>query len=180
MKGLFFSEFVEMVENVFSPELADAIIEESTLPSGGVYTAGGNYDYKELLQLVDKLSEKTGIPLEKLIHDFGDHLFERLSLNYPEFVEGSTTAFDFLCKIEDHIHTEIRKIYPDSEMATFDTCQPDRHSLVMTYTSPRPFAALALGLLRGCARHFGENISIEWEDLSTDDVSQFRFTLKSV
>ena len=135
MKGLFFSEFVEMVENLFSPELADAIIEESTLPSGGVYTAGGNYDYKELLQLVDKLNEKTGIPWEKLMHDFGDHLFERLSLNYPEFLEGSTTAFDFLCKIEDHIHTEIRKIYPDSEMATFDTCQPDRHSLVMTYTS---------------------------------------------
>jgi len=41
MKGIVFTEFLEMVENKFSPELADRIIEGAEVPSGGVYTAVG-------------------------------------------------------------------------------------------------------------------------------------------
>ena len=132
MKGIFFCEFVEMVEETQSPELMDSIILESELATEGAYTAGGNYDYRELLQLFSKLSDKTGLSDEELMHRFGEYLFERLCVNYPEFFEGSATTFSFLSKIEDHIHTEVCKIYPDSEMARFETHEPDEHTLVMT------------------------------------------------
>ena len=36
MKGIVFTEFLEMVEDKFSPELADRIIEGAELPSGGI------------------------------------------------------------------------------------------------------------------------------------------------
>lgn len=177
MQGIFFFEFVEMVESAFSIEMAGSILDESVLASKGVYTAGGTYDHQELLQLVDKLSEKTGIRVEELMNSFGNYLFERLSARYPDFFEGSATAFDFLSSIEDHIHTEVRKIYPASELATFNTVRPDSETLLMTYSSQRPFGALALGLIQGCFRHFDENIDIVQEDLSTDSVNQFLFTL---
>lgn len=177
MQGIFFFEFVEMVEGTFSIEIANLIVEESVLPSGGVYTAGGTYDHRELLQLVDKLSEKTGTGVEELMRSFGSYLFERLSLRYPDFLKGSATAFDFLSRIEEHIHTEVRKLYPASELATFDTVKPDSDTLLMTYSSQRPFGALALGLMQGCCRHFGENIDIVQQDLSTGGVNQILFTL---
>jgi len=44
MKGIIFTEFLEMVEDRFSPEIADRIIEAADLPSGGAYTAIGTYD----------------------------------------------------------------------------------------------------------------------------------------
>jgi hypothetical protein len=178
MQGIFFSELVEMVESMFSPEMADAMLDESALQSQGIYTAGGTYDHQELLHLVDKLSEKTDIQVEDLMNSFGNYLFERLSLRYPEFLEGSTNAFEFLSRIEDHIHTEVRKIYPESELATFNTHQTDSNTLLMTYTSQRPFGALALGLLQGCCRHFGEPIEIFAEDMSKEDVNKVLFTLK--
>lgn len=47
MKGIIFTEFLEMVEDRFSPEIADRIIEASDLPSRGVYTAVGTYDHTD-------------------------------------------------------------------------------------------------------------------------------------
>ena len=47
MKGVVFTEFIEMVEDKFSADIADQIIEEADLPSGGVYTSVGTYDHAE-------------------------------------------------------------------------------------------------------------------------------------
>ena len=41
MKGIIFTEFIEMVEDKFGFEVADNIITNSNLPSGGAYTAVG-------------------------------------------------------------------------------------------------------------------------------------------
>ena len=60
MKGIVFAEFIELVEDKFGFEIADEIIEESNLPSGGSYTSVGTYDHREMLELVTHLSEKTG------------------------------------------------------------------------------------------------------------------------
>ena len=178
MKGIFFCEFLEMVEDTFSPALADAIIADSALAADGAYTAGGLYDYRELLRLVDGLSARTGIGDEELMVRFGNHLFPVLADRYPEFFKGGATAFQFLGAIEDHIHAEVLKIYPDSEMATFETRQSDPATLLMTYSSRRPFGALALGLMQGCCRYFGEDVEIEQEDLSAGGVTRLRFTLQ--
>ena len=110
MKGIFFCEFLEMVEDTFSPALADAIIADSALAADGAYTAGGLYDYRELLRLVDRLSAQTGIGDEELMVRFGNHLFPVLADRYPEFFRGGATAFQFLSAIEDHIHAEVLKI----------------------------------------------------------------------
>ena len=52
MKGLVFTEFLEMVESKFGLEVVDNIIEHSELPSGGVYTSVGTYDFNEMLSLI--------------------------------------------------------------------------------------------------------------------------------
>ena len=44
MKGIVFTEFLEMVEDKFSFDVVDTIIEQSELESGGVYNAGVGTD----------------------------------------------------------------------------------------------------------------------------------------
>ena len=61
MKGIVFTEFLEMVEQKFSPELVDLIVEEAELPSGGVYTTVGTYNHGEMIRLVTCLSKESGI-----------------------------------------------------------------------------------------------------------------------
>lgn len=182
MKGIVFTEFLELIEEEFSQEVADDIVDESDLRSGGAYTAVGTYDHGELVALVGKLSEKTGIPLSDLIGTFGRYLFTRFYALYPVFFEGVTGCFDFLETIENHVHVEVRKLYPDAELPTFQTERLGPDSLVMIYASRRPFADLAHALIEGAVAHWGEDISIEREDLSGSDnsrpASNARFTLR--
>ena len=96
MKGVVFTEFLEMVEDRFSPEMADRIIEGAELPSGGVYTAVGTYDHSEMIQLVSCLSEETGVASAELVRSFGMYLFGRFHTIFPKYFEDVTSSFDFL------------------------------------------------------------------------------------
>jgi hypothetical protein len=177
MKGVVFTEFLEMVEDRFSPEMADRIIERAELPSGGGYTTVGTYDHGEMIQLVSCLSEETGIPSAELVRSFGMHLFGRFHTMFPKYFEDVSSAFDFLQRTDHYIHVEVQKLYPDAELPSFecDTSQSGR--LQITYRSSRPFAALAEGLIRGCIAHYGEEVDIAVEDLSAGTGTAARFLL---
>ena len=56
MKGIVFKEFIDMVEATFGEEMLDTVIENSDLPSGGVYTSVGTYPHTELVAMVVTLS----------------------------------------------------------------------------------------------------------------------------
>jgi len=160
MKGIVFSEFIEMVEETFSPEVADRIIEASELASGGAYTSVGTYDHAEILELVTHLSEESGVPVSDLVKAFGTHLANRFTKLYPGFFEGVSGAFEFLETIEGHVHVEVLKLYPDAELPSFETRRGSDNEMDMVYRSRRPFADLAEGLIAGCAEHFGDDISV--------------------
>jgi len=178
MKGIVFCEFVEMMETEFSADMADEIISSTELESGGAYTSVGTYDHHEMLALVTQLSEKTGTPVPDLVRAFGRYLFGRFVELYPAFFEGVDGAFSFLDRIEEHVHVEVRKLYPDAELPTFATSRPDDGTMIMVYQSKRPFADLAHGLIEGCITHYGEPVDVESEDLSNDGHTHARFTLK--
>lgn len=177
MKGVVFTEFLEMVEEVFSPDLVDEIIEACELPSGGAYTSLGTYEHAEMVQLVVELSKQTETPVADLLKSFGSHLFTRFVAGYPHFFEPDDDTFSFLSRLENGIHVEVKKLYPDAELPSFDH-EASPGKLVMTYRSSRPFADLAEGLMRGCMAHFGEPIALQREDAgSTPTCSRVRFTL---
>ena len=180
MKGIVFSEFIEMVEDAFSPEIADQIIMETNPESEGAYTSVGTYDHSELVAMVVKLSEITSTPVPELIKAFGNYLMTRFTKLYPAFFEEIENTFQFLSTIENHVHVEVNKLYPDAELPTFDTKQTDDSTLVMEYKSARPFADLAEGLIRGAADFFNENIEVSREDLSGGIGNHARFTLTKV
>ena len=164
MKGMVFTEFLEMVESKFSADMVDDIIEDSDLPSGGAYTAVGTYDHAELVTMVGALAQRSGLPVPALVHAFGLHLFGRFHALYPKFFEGTSNALDFLEGIETVIHTEVRKLYPDAQLPQFD-CARSASGLDMVYPSPRHFGDLAAGLIDGAVAHFGDAVSVTRRDL---------------
>jgi hypothetical protein len=175
MKGIVFTEFLGMVETTFSIDMADDIIENSDLHSQGSYTAVGTYDHKELVEMVIALSDRTGLPVNALVKVFGQHLFSVFAKNYAQFFQGFTSALPLLEGIEDIIHTEVLKLYPDAQLPKF-ACHYENDTLVMDYQSPRHFADLAEGLILGCGTHFQENLVIERQEVNEDCT---RFFVKS-
>ncbi|WED23735.1 heme NO-binding domain-containing protein [Vibrio sp. JC009] len=177
MKGIVFTEFIEMVEELFSPDIADEIIMESDLPSDGIYTSVATYDHHEMLTLVTKLSEKTGLPVAELVRSYGKHLLGRFVVLYPDFFAKVDGTFSFLDTIENHVHVEVRKLYTDVELPTFETSRDENGNMVMHYSSSRPFADLAEGLIKGVIDHFGEEIQLTREDVEGSNGSEAFFTL---
>jgi hypothetical protein len=169
MKGMVFTEFLEMVEAKFSADMVDDIIDDANLPSGGAYTAVGTYDHGELVQMVVALSQRTDIPVPALVHTFGEHLFGRFYALYPAFFQGVTSSLDFLEGIETVIHTEVRKLYPDAQLPQFD-CTRSADGLQMLYSSPRHFGDLAEGLIRGAVAHFGDQLQITRNNQPNGDI----------
>lgn len=161
MKGIVFTEFLEMVEDQFSYEVADAMIQQAELPHDGAYTSVGTYDHRELVRMVVALGKISETPLARLIHAFGLHLFGRFVVLYPAFFTGMDDALVFLSGIEARIHTEVRKLYPDAELPRFDIHLISPDHMEMIYRSERCFGDLAHGLIEACIVHFGGGISLE-------------------
>jgi len=177
MKGVVFTEFMGMVEQRFSPEMLDDIIDDAHLPSGGAYTAVGTYPHGEMVALVSALSSRSGATVPDLLRAFGEYLFGRFVKSYPVFFKGQTDAFVFLAGIEDVIHAEVRKLYPDAELPRFEVEHHDDRRLVIIYSSGRHFEDLAEGLIAGCIAHFGCSVMLHRETVGEGPQRRERFLL---
>jgi hypothetical protein len=164
VKGVVFTEFMEMVESRMGLDMLDAIITEAELPNDGAYTSVGTYDHAELVRLVTALSRATGLSAQQLIFLFGEQLFQRFSVSYPALFDART-AFDLLSRVDGVIHVEVRKLYPDAELPRLECERPSERELTLLYSSPRGLGDLAAGLIAGCVEYFKEPIKVTRTDL---------------
>ena len=160
MKGIVFTEFLELVESRFSIDIADQVIEAAQSATGGAYTAVGTYDHAELVRMVVRLSEITGTSVPKLLYAFGEHLACRFAQLYPVFFKTAPDLFQFLASIDGHIHVEVRKLYPDAELPRFETVSRSDDAISLVYRSSRHMSDLAQGLIAGTAVHYGETVNV--------------------
>lgn len=178
MKGVVFTEFMDMVEQHFSVDMLDDIIEDAQLPSGGAYTAVGTYPHSEMVALVSALSARSGVAVTVLLRAFGEYLFGRFVRGYSAFFKGQSDAFTFIAGIEDVIHAEVRKLYPDAELPRFKVEYRDDRRLVIIYSSERHFEDLAEGLIAGCIAHFGRPVTLRRETVGEGPQRRERFLLE--
>lgn len=176
MKGIVFTEFLEMVESKFSYEVTENIIEAAKLPSGGVYTSVGTYDHAEIVALVTHLSKATNIAVPDLLRAFGHHLLYRFAAGYPQFFEGITSSLDFMQRVDGYIHVEVRKLYPEAQLPKLECEHSAPGVLKVTYRSNRPFADLADGLIAGCVEYFKDGVTVTREDVVPGSVAVFTLT----
>ncbi len=177
MKGIVFTEFLDMVEGKFGLDMTDQIISESKVANGGAYTSVGTYNHKDILNMVTTLGSFINSPVPALVRTFGRHLAKVFVKKFPDFFTSQKTLFDFLTSIDNYIHVEVRKLYPDAELPSFSHKKLGETGLELTYKSQRPFADLAYGLIEGCIEHYGEKVKVAYQDLDDGKCCNRRFTL---
>ena len=77
-------------------------------------------------------------------------------------------AFDFFASIQEYIHVEVLKLYPDAQLPKFHTQSRDEKSLWLVYESDRKMSTFALGLLEKGLEHYEETATIEMQNLEKD------------
>lgn len=152
MKGMVFNMLNVMVERQFGLDAWEAVLDAAD--SDGIYTAGATYEDAELLRLVAAGSDLLQVPVHDLVRGFGNFMFPHFVAGYPTFFLPGQDLKQFLLTVDQVIHMEVRKLYPDAHLPSFDYDDSASDRLVMRYTSPRRLCMLAEGLIQGAAEHF--------------------------
>jgi hypothetical protein len=178
MKGVVFVELVAMAENAFGENAVDTAISRCPLTSKGAYTTVGTYDHAELGQLVGAFSEHSGLSVDDLRRTFGHWILGRFAETYPSFFESQPDAFSMLESVEGEVHAEVRKLYPDADLPTFETERPDQASLRLVYRSPRRLGTFCHGMIEACLGYYGETADIIALDQSTPEMGVVEFLIR--
>lgn len=182
MKGIVFTEFLEMVDDKFGFEVTEHIIEKSKhqLSTQGAYTAVGTYPHHEIIALVSSLSQQSHIPISQLVTVFGEHLLGQFAKKYGVFFSTVNDTFSFLNSIDNHIHVEVKKLYPNAQLPKFECYHPnnEENKLVMIYTSERAMSDLASGLIEGTIKYYKENITFSKTIIDESQGTKVKFELE--
>lgn len=179
MKGLVFTTYYSYCEERYGADMVDDIIEDADLPNNGAYTSVGTYPFEEMVALVTALMKRTGKSLKTILEEFGHYCFSKWVHYAPGHFENRS-LFDILANV-DHFHeTEVRKLYPDAELPSFQVESRDNSKLILRYYSCKPLADLATGVIQGAAAHLGERIEICHCNSNDDRGAHVRFEIARI
>lgn len=178
MKGIIFSSFLDFVELQLGDDFLEQMIDDTDLKTNGAYTNVGTYPVEELVSMLEYILGKHELDKNQLLKDFGCHTFGHLTKNYNHLVMDFKDAFDCIYNVDQTIHQNVLKLYPDAELPNMKAKFLDEgNKLHLVYESSRPFMYVAYGLLDGCVKHFGGNVVIEMLDLSNGAGTHAEFYL---
>jgi hypothetical protein len=158
MKGVVFNLLEEVVVRSFGADVWDDLLEKADLP--GAYTSLGNYSDEEIALLVSAAAEKLGKTNGDVLRWFGEEAMPILRERYGALFEGHVSARNFILSVNSIIHPEVRKLYAGASCPFFHFKEAEG-SIVMGYQSSRKMCDLAHGFVKGAARLYCEDVSIE-------------------
>lgn len=160
MKGIIFKHFESFVCDNFGEETFEAVLENTTLETQGVFLGPGSYPDSDLFALVSTAVGMLGVPANDAVYSFGVYLFGKLLQGHGEYAEGHDLR-SFVASVHSVIHVEVLKLYPGAELPEFRHRVDSEGNMRLEYRSVRKLCALFRGLLDGAAAHFEEVVSAE-------------------
>jgi hypothetical protein len=173
MKGIIFNAVADAVIGLGGEDLWDELLEAANL--GGAYTSLGSYPDAELFALVEAASNKLEKEPADVLAIVGELAFPHLSGRHPELVGDHTGAISLLCTLNDVIHPEVLKLYPDASCPDFTTLRREDNELDLLYRSERRLPQLAIGLIRGAANLYEEEVAIDVEEIEEGFILRMSF-----
>lgn len=176
MKGVVFDILRDMVESQYGLEGWQSILDATG--SDGIYISTKTYADAELMGLVAAACNITGISVNDLVFAFGEYMVPSFYQRYPVFFNNVPNFIKFLVSVDQIIHVEVRKLYPEAGLPTFDYCDEHENSLTMIYKSPRKLCRLAEGLISGSAKHFHQTYKMTHDPCMHDGSDHCKFNIE--
>ncbi|MGH7713483.1 MAG: heme NO-binding domain-containing protein, partial [Gemmatimonadaceae bacterium] len=115
----------------------------------------------ELFALVAAAERLTGIPAPKLLTQFGEFIVPDLVKVFGAFLDKRWDALDMLEHTESVIHRAVRLQDDKAAPPRLRISRSGPEQVTIEYSSPRKLCAVAMGIIRGVAKHYGEMITVE-------------------
>ena len=178
MKGIIFNLLEQFISENWGDKVYEEILNECSLETKGPFVGPGGYPDSDLMAIVSKGVEKSGIALPELLRKFGRFCFPIMAEKFPDFVTPYKHPRDFLKAADSIIHLEIKKLWEDAKPPGFVFREPDSDRLIMEYRSERKLCKFMEGLIEGVGDYY--NTPIQYRQtrcmLNGEDVCEFDLT----
>jgi len=154
MKGIIFNIAEGFITEKYGEHMLEDIIANCKLQTKEPFVAPGTYPDSDLMEIVVKSADKLDMTANEFLKKLGNYTFGQLAERYPNFVSEYDHPKDFLKTVETVIHVEVRKLYQDTKLPSFQYTEPSEKELIITYYSERKLYALMEGLIDGVADYF--------------------------
>ncbi len=161
MHGLIFFYIQKFAEAASHGTTTWASLRSTTTTGDTKYLPSGVYPDADAVQLLDSIAQTIGKPLPDVVERFGEFLAPHLVKVAGAYVEPSWTTLDLIEHTESIIHAMIRKTNPGAAPPVLETVRSAQNELQLVYSSRRRLCRLVVGLIRGMARHYEEDVTVE-------------------
>lgn len=159
MQGLIFVELERFVRESYGDEVWTVLLDRAGL-SHRAYRAQEAYPDAEVVRLVTLGSAMAQLPVQELLERYGEFMVPRLLAEYRDHLRPEWTTLDVIANTEQAIHEVIRRRNPEAQPPRLRTLRLSPGEVTLAYASPRKLCAVARGIGRGIAKHFGEPLAI--------------------
>ncbi len=159
MHGIVFSELRKFVEHSLGPGSWQKLLKEAGL-GNRIYMAIQEYPDEEAGVLVEAAARITRKSPTAILEEFGQYIAPQLLQMYKALISPQWRTLDLIEHTEDVIHKVVRAKNPGARPAELKCQRVSPSELILVYASNRRMCALARGIARGVADHYGERLSV--------------------
>ena len=136
-------------------------INERTGTSNRSYDPHENYPASELDALIFEAARSENKSVFELKEKFGESMVPDLLELYKKYVDPSWKTFELLEYTEHVMHKAVRKEESKASPPVLNVSRVHDKLLIIDYYSARRMASLAVGIIKGIAKHYNESEKIK-------------------
>ncbi len=141
------------VSSASSTSAGATILRQTHLPSGV-------YPDADAVAILAELAGSVGRPVSDVVGEFGEFLAPNLLKVAGSSIDPEWRTLDLIENTESVIHRMVRVNNPGATPPVLEVLRVSPDEAQVIYSSKRQLCTLALGLIRGIARHFNERIEV--------------------
>jgi Haem-NO-binding len=126
----------------------------------GWYLTNQIYADSDFRALVDATATSWSRPVATVLEEFGEAVVPTLLGLYGAFLERNWRTLDVLLNVEGVIHRTVRMRDRNAAPPFLRSSRLNDDGVQIEYTSARRLCAIAVGICRGVAAHYGDRISV--------------------
>lgn len=161
MHGLIFFYIQKFADTLTTPTGTHAGLRSTVVRNTANHLPSGVYDDSEAVALLQSIADGIDEPLPVLLGRFGQFLAPHLVKVAGPLVDPHWRTLDLIEHTESIMHAMVRAAKPGAEPPVLETVRISMEELHVVYSSRRLLCPLAVGVMRGLAKHFGEVLEIE-------------------
>jgi predicted hydrocarbon binding protein len=158
MHGIIFGELKGWADAKLGGDSWRKVLEEAGLGSK-LYMPVGEYPDGEATQIIGAIARRTGKDVKVAFEEFGEFIAPHLIALYQHMVNPKWRTLELLENTECTMHRVVRSRNPGARPPQLETKRQGKEVLI-TYSSHRKMCGVAIGIVRGIAHHYRENVQI--------------------